>query len=343
MTTQKYGLLVYIGRFQPFHQAHAETVSRALTQAERVLVLVGSSNRARSGKNPWTWEERAAMIRAAFPSVDEARLIIHPLPDAVYDPAAWVLMVQSLAREYAPHSGIGLIGHDKDASSWYLKAFPDWALLEQPAFGALNATDLRAMLLEQRKSARSLVGPGLLSPGVGAWISNWAHTQPDAWEAMSQEARLLRDYHEAWARCPYPPTFVTADSVVTCQNHVLLVRRAKAPGKGLWAMPGGFLDQKETLAACAVRELEEETGLVLGESAIRDVRMFDHPDRSARGRTITHVHRIPLDAGALPPLNAGDDASTAEWVPIAQALSAPTALFEDHWFILHAILQPDRA
>lgn len=53
--------------------------------------------------------------------------------------------------------------------------------------------------------------------------------------------------------------FVTVDSIVLKSGHVLLVRRKSAPGKNLFAFPGGYLQQNESLVDCAIRELREET------------------------------------------------------------------------------------
>ena len=62
----------------------------------------------------------------------------------------------------------------------------------------------------------------------------------------------------------YPRPAVTADCVVITQEaepRVLLVKRGFEPFKGCWAFPGGFMNMDETTEQCAVRELEEETGV----------------------------------------------------------------------------------
>ena len=97
-------------------------------------------------------------------------------------------------------------------------------------------------------------------------------------------------------------------------------------------MPGGFIEQDETLATGALRELNEETGLFCEEGEIDLVEVFAKPDRSARGRTITHVHRIVLAGETLPDVCAADDAAEAKWVALA-ALD-PRVCFEDHYSII---------
>ena len=62
----------------------------------------------------------------------------------------------------------------------------------------------------------------------------------------------------------YPRPAVTADCIVITRESepkVLLIRRGGEPFKGGWAFPGGFMNMDETTEQCAIRELEEETGL----------------------------------------------------------------------------------
>ena len=78
---------------------------------------------------------------------------------------------------------------------------------------------------------------------------------------------------------------MTVDCVVKCPDNVLLIRRGQAPGKGLLAVPGGFLEQRETTLQAALRELDEETHLALPpatlRACLRATDVFDQPDRSA--------------------------------------------------------------
>ena len=103
-------------------------------------------------------------------------------------------------------------------------------------------------------------------------------------------------------------------------------------------MPGGFLEPRETVWQSALRELDEETGLRLLDSdieaAFKTVQVFDHPDRSQRGRVITHAHWFDLGPRRPPELTAGDDASDAQWVPIADLMRLENQFHDDHFHIL---------
>jgi bifunctional NMN adenylyltransferase/nudix hydrolase len=128
---------------------------------------------------------------------------------------------------------------------------------------------------------------------------------------------------------------------------VLLIRRGRSPGKGMLAVPGGYLEPRETVWQSALRELDEETGLRLLDSdirgAVKAVQVFDNPDRSQKGRVITHAHWFDLGPRRPPELTAGDDASSAEWVPIAKLASLEDQFHDDHFHILDSFFGLTRA
>ena len=92
----------------------------------------------------------------------------------------------------------------------------------------------------------------------------------------------------------------------------------------------------------ALRELREETQLQLSEAdlaaACRGQAVFDHPDRSQRGRTITHAFHIDLGDAPLPFIEAADDARDARWVPVTELKEWSSRLHDDHFFILDHFL-----
>ncbi len=114
----------------------------------------------------------------------------------------------------------------------------------------------------------------------------------------------------------YPRPMLTADCmVVNFRSEVLLIRRGNEPYRGCWALPGGFMEMDETLEHCAVRELQEETGLVVSETQLRPIGVFSRVDRDPRGRTITAAYRVDLPD--CPEAYGGDDAAEARWFPLA--------------------------
>lgn len=127
----------------------------------------------------------------------------------------------------------------------------------------------------------------------------------------------------------YPRPAVTADCVVMTNEtlpKVLLIQRANSPFKGGWAFPGGFLDMNETLEQCAIRELQEETGLVLKE--FHQIGSYSGVSRDPRGRTITTAFLFIIDSPSE--VKGQDDAAAAQWFPITEI---PHLAF-DHYDIM---------
>ncbi len=336
---------VLIGRFQPFHSGHASLLQLALDTAPRVIIVLGSSFHARSARNPFTWQERMAMIAASLPPADQQRVSYVALRD-YYDDARWA---DALHREVQQQAGEGsqtaLIGHFKDASSYYLNHFPQWQLIAAENERAIDATRIRRILFEAEDIEISLaVLAELLPTAVRQYLAAWVLLPHFA--LLVEEYQQIAQYKAAWSSAPYPPIFSTVDALVKAAGHVLLIRRGGFPGKGQWALPGGFVEQRERLLQGAIRELNEETSLGVLEStlenALVEVRVFDHPDRSQRGRTITHVHFFDLKADHLPIVEGADDAAQASWLPIKQLAAMEEEFFEDHFHILDDFLHLTR-
>lgn len=348
MSVHAYHLAVCIGRFQPFHLGHRSVLLQALSQARRCLVLLGSACQARTPFQPWTWQERAEMVRQSLPEDLRERVDVQPLRDH-YDERRWADAVRAAVRASAPEARqVMVAGHFKDASSAWLRDFPEWKLWAVPGFGAYDARTVRDALLGagpgQAQAALQRMAP-LLHANTLEFLRDWLDR--GHLPALAAEWQALARGRAEWAGSPYPPVFVTVDAVIRCQGRVLLIRRGQAPGLGLLAVPGGFLEQRDTVYQSAVRELEEETGLAMLEPALRQclkaVAVFDRPDRSARGRVITHAHYFDLGDRALPAVQAGDDAREAEWVPIARLAELEDQFHDDHFQMVDHFLGLPRA
>ena len=114
----------------------------------------------------------------------------------------------------------------------------------------------------------------------------------------------------------YPRPMLTADCVVVNpRSEVLLIRRGNEPFRGCWALPGGFMEMDETIECCAVRELQEETGILVDESRAVLVGVFSRPGRDPRGRTVTVAYRVDLEEEVE--VKGSDDAAEARWFPLA--------------------------
>lgn len=341
--TQRLDWAVCIGRFQPFHDAQLALLRQALQLAPRCAVLVGSAHNARSPRNPFTFTERVEMIRLALTEDERARVEFVALRD-VYDQKRWVASVRAQVARLAgsPNARVVLVGHRKDPTSEYLDDFsPGWPVHDVGRQGEVHGKALRAALFSADSTEAGLAAiSGQVPPSTLDFLRAW--TQLPFFARLREEWRELAVENDKWAGSPYPPVLVTVDAVVRVGDDVLLIRRGRVPGKGLLAVPGGFIEQRETAYQSALRELQEETGFELlpqeMEHACKAMRIFDHPDRSQRGRVITHAFYFELGDRMRPEIAGGDDAEEARWVPIAQLPSLEDQFHDDHFHILDAFL-----
>jgi bifunctional NMN adenylyltransferase/nudix hydrolase len=349
MTNYNYSFAVFIGRFQPYHNGHHHVIQQGLQQAERLVVLCGSSHMPPSHRNPWSFQERKRMILDSFVPADAERITVLPLIDSPYNDAVWIQSVQTIvnglvqAFHNVPHRQpkVALIGHSKDHSSYYLKLFPQWESISVGHHFELDATAIRRDFFSDTSDVQAVIQTlsANCPSGTVDYLAN--NYSPKAFEYIFEENAFVQAYRQSWSQSPYPPLFMTVDAIVVQSGHILLVKRRAKPGFGLMALPGGFVGQYEKLVDAALRELREETRLKVPEPVLRgcikQVHTFDDPYRSARGRTITQALLIELpNADALPKVKAGDDAAKAFWLPLADL--QPDQLFEDHYFIIRQLL-----
>jgi len=327
---KKYDLAVYIGRFQPFHNGHNAVIKEAFSIANKVLVLVGSTNTSINIKNPFTFEERRNMI------INSTTLPVEvmPLDDYIYEENQWLTDVQELVGD---NTNVCIIGHSKDESSYYLKHFPQWDFVDVEYHETIDATMIRELLYNGKLSFIKGAIPG----AVYNYLVEF--TKTDKYLDLTEEYKFIKEYKASWAGSPHEPTFNTVDAVVIQSGHILLIKRKDYPGKGLLALPGGFLNPKETLLDAVIRELREETKIKIPEPVLRGSivkeETFDAVDRSTRGRTITKAFLIQLDdSQPLPKVKGSDDASHAEFIPLAKFYDIPEQMYEDHYHIIRKLL-----
>lgn len=316
-THKKYGFL--IGRFQPAHVGHISIIKQAASQVDTLVILVGSANTCRSIKNPWTYQERVDVLRKKLFQSQIENITFAPLNDYLYNDHRWISEVRAVISSFdqsANTSHSTLFGAWKDGND-YLTWFPDirYKSLEI-AHNGINATSIRNEM--------------------------FATTDPSIPSTVMDDYRFYEKERELFKNYPFPDTlnFNCSDAVVTCLGHVLLIERKFAPGRGTWALPGGFRNARETFMQCAIRELREETNLRVPErvllGSVKSTKLYDNPNRSfGIPRNTLAVHfDIASDAnGGLPRANGTDDANKAEWVELNHAINH-LPLYDDHKWIL---------
>jgi len=346
---------VFIGRFSPFHLGHEEVLQRALESSEVVLLLIGSARQARDTKNPFTEVERANVIQSWYSNrlrfVDMynkpqiGSLIIQPLVDFPYNDSEWIAQVQETVLKARTENNVPkdwpnvLTGAERDASTWYLKAFggffkTDFVSETKVGFD-YSATQLRDDYFRGGNAWEYKTPPETI-----LFLDTWKKTKH--YQDMVAEYQFIQDYKKKLPS--YPINVVTADACVIQSGHVLLVGRGIYPGKGLMALPGGHLDPGETLLQASMRELQEETDIEMApaqlQGSITDEKLFDFPGRSHKARVITMCYMYRLrDDKPLPKVKPQrKEVLWVRWVPLAEAKADRTLWFEDHYHIFTTML-----
>jgi bifunctional NMN adenylyltransferase/nudix hydrolase len=351
----QYDFCVFIGRFRPFHNAHKQIIEIALRRAKYVHVLVGSCFQPRTERAPFTFNEVKEMIRGSFdPSLHE-RILMSPIRDAPYSNVQWQEDVQAAVSNafedtgpWADKPSVALIGHNKDGEGnhFFLDMFPQWESIGVESLqNNLSATDMRDVLYTEHKwTAKAAADVPL---GTTAAIRDITRNGDLA--GLFAEVAYNRKYRKVFEDAAdlvhkglgFRPTIMhnTVDAMVVQSGHVLLIERKNIPGKGLLALPGGFLEGREWHEDGFIRELREETKIDVNNNRLKGGMVgqmnANYPYRSDRGRVISQVFLIKLDDGPLPKVKGRSDAKVAKWVPLADIKS--DMMFEDHFAIIETL------
>ena len=331
LLTARSNVAVVIARAQINHFGHGTLFAKALSVADRVIVVLGSAFHARDIRNPFTWQERKQMILLSLPEADQSRVEFIPVRD-YYNDARWLADVKKSVGAITEHgSTIALVGHFK-ADTKYLHQFSGWKLVGvEPEF-LVNATSLRqAYFSASNLDVAMMVIGNHVHPNVVEYLRSFACLQP--YQHLCKEWKLVKDY-----KVKYPaPYHLTADAVVEINDHVLLIQRGSEVdvGYGLWAFPGGFLNPGEQFYDAAKRELGEETSYCplasTLDAALRDSQVFDHELRSVRGRVISQAFQFRLgQMREFPEIKPRSDANNFKFVHKNELACMESVMFEDH-------------
>lgn len=351
---KKYKYAVIIGRFQPVHNAHIKLMETGLEVAEKILIVLGSANSLQTIKNPFTIDQRKEMILSCFDQLLHNRIVMTEVEDSIYSDPDWVIAVETSVKNASidvNNKEITIIAHDKDETTYYLNMFKQWKPTQVESIKSsidgppVSATKIRELLFE---GYLNLVG-AVCPQSVVNWLNVFSQTEE--FKYLREEYNSALEYDLQYENIPYGQVnFVTVDSLVVQSGHVLLVQRGVSPYPNSWALPGGHLNINETFLEGAIRELKEETQIKVPDKVLKGSlvyeRIFDHPDRSLRGRTkrkigrtITKLHVFKLDDSIdLPRVVGSDDAKKAWFFTFAEVKAMRSQMFEDHWdMIMHAL------
>lgn len=346
----------FIGRFQIPHEIHFLHLKNAYRNYRKVIVLIGSSNRSRDPKNPFTVEERISIFKEYMKNnfIPDDAIHFIGIPD-FKSVTKWTNHVKNEVQKFHQGETI-LVGSYKDASSYYLDLFPQWKQDFTPIIKGFSSSYYREPYFENGEIHDEL------PEETQEFLLKFKDTRV-YWDLCAFD-KGNKNYQRGFKNLPFAVPFMTGDALVECNDCILVIRRSGECGDGQLALPGGFFESglkynpntglydsapgDTDSISSAIRELHEEArievgGVVLDEeyyrSIIRNSKVYCEPDRSLRWRistTTTHF-KLPY-MESLPEVYINNEVKQATWIPIKDLPSYATEFFEDHYLMIDDML-----
>lgn len=144
---RKYKLGMYLGRFQPFHNGHKYIVEWMMEECERVVIVIGSSDKKGTIQNPFPAWERAMMIKSVYPCSGVDVVCIPDRPSISND-EGWGEYVIEHLRNYGYDPDVIYQGLETERTSWW-KSYPDITVQNVSRLDIpISATLIRAAIVE---------------------------------------------------------------------------------------------------------------------------------------------------------------------------------------------------
>ena len=148
---KKYKLGMYLGRFQPFHNGHKAIVDKMLEECEQVLIVIGSSDKKGTVKNPFPAWERAQMIKSVYETSIRINILCIPDRNTIVNDAVWGDYVMKYLGNYGYSPDAIYQGTEAARNTWFV----NYPLIDIVSVSRLDipisATLIRAAIIEKRK------------------------------------------------------------------------------------------------------------------------------------------------------------------------------------------------
>lgn len=347
---------VFIGRFQPWHNGHQHVAEYALSKADKLIILVGSVDQVNDFKNPFDFSQRKKIIQESLKNTqakylakqEYKELLVLPVRDYLYNNNKWLNEVQHTIQEnIGMEENVFLTGFKKDSSSYYLDYFPNWETdFITNKFNNLDAKSIRQEFLLNEYNLKPEVDFKFeTTPEVNKFLYAFSHENKSKnYLSLKDEMEFTIKYRKQFSDLKYNIPFLTGDALVVCSGHVLLVKRSALPGKGLFALPGGFVDalNDQDQIDTAIRKLKDETKInvpvAVLKGSIKKSLDFSNPERSLNWRIFTKATLFQLQDKILPKIKSGTDTEKVFWLPISEVVKNRAKFFEDHYHIIDTLL-----
>lgn len=327
-------------RAQFLHHGHMELLLSASDRCDHLVILVGSSDKEGTSKNPLSFEERAHCLSLAMRGIKEEYTIV-PVGDCRYSDESWLDNIMDVLindLEFPIIDGKHPLycfdrGNDIEDRSCMGEFFETVCLGDTRL--TTNSTAIREMYFT------GVRWTGSVNSDIAQYIEtlDLSEAQVD-WD---YRVKYAKDWEISKKNAPFPlSNYDCTDVIVRDGEKILMVERGHAPGIGQFALPGGFVDLEGTeseegpdksFAHGAARELKEETGLIVDPKALRLEYAFLGYQRG--GDRTTHVFSVDISqcSGIMKP-RAGEILSLV-WRDSPEI--GERGIFADHGEMIYVI------
>jgi bifunctional NMN adenylyltransferase/nudix hydrolase len=308
-----YAASVYIGRFQPFHNGHLNSIISALQKSHRLILVLGGAYLSPSIRGPWSVEERIQMIQSCLTKQQLNRIDFIYVRDRLYCEQLWIQNVKGeVAKLIDSHLPIAIIGHEKDSSSYYLKVFPQWVFLETGNFKGINATDIRKsyFLSENLKSAYDK-----MPKPISNWLKNYR---------KKMAFKIIKEKYIYIQKMKLNKKLNLNSEV----SNVFILR------KNLFSMPeiedfNQFDPQNSILNEIIFKNFNNKLNFKL-----LNQRIFDYSDRYPIGMQKSNTFYFQLNHENLPTVLPGKNSEHVEWTLLDDIHLLENQIYADHFQIM---------
>ena len=322
---KQYKYAIVSGSFNPFHIVHKELIHSAFELAEKVIICIEDHKIAASPSSPFSTEERIKMISSAFSKDILIDIKFIPLINHPYSDHKFMNQVTELLAQYN-NNYTCLLGH-KSSAAKYLRVLHQINLIEYKSSDSVSSNKIKELYFTYDKYNR------YLDERTFIYMEEFKHSSKFKWLKDSWDE--VRSHYEAWRGAPSNPVFMVANAVVVDErNCILLTKRQSKYGKGLYTLPGGYVNGGEKSFDVVNRSVRNLTGISFIEQDISTEKTFDDPKRSLKGRVFAHTFCIKDGfTGKTTELS-----NNAFWMPLNELTKQRDQFFEDNFEIIDSMI-----
>ncbi|WGL60243.1 adenylyltransferase/cytidyltransferase family protein [Pigmentibacter sp. JX0631] len=327
MEKKVYEFSVYIGRFQPFHLGHLQSIKFALKYSKKLIIILGGAYSSPSPRGPWNITQRIEMIRSCLTTLEKKKVFFVGIRDRLYCEEKWIQNVQGEVFKITnSESNIAIIGHQKDSSSYYLKIFPQWKFLETGNFKQINATDIRKIYFLKKDLPRikELVPKSILN-----YLTKYSKS--DDYNFLKNKFKYIEKNKDSFFN-----ENVT-NVLIFCNQYILLLKSKETLKEGLYSLPEANNFNKD-FESNALEYLQYEVRINIDKEYFSksyvSSEFFNYSDRFPLGKQISKTYLFILKSDNLPVISKARNSSEVIWILLDDLSFLENKMYSDHYQII---------